>query len=121
VQKLKERQKKKDQLSDRKSAAAQQRMKNIASLASDAVVGQKRKRKGNGESIVIRIFRGLRLIPDDTFGADDADWLVYREIVCTFQTSIFLIIPNESHKRGRMTLMKKRKTNNSYKLSKPDF
>ncbi|KAJ8482260.1 hypothetical protein ONZ45_g15010 [Pleurotus djamor] len=51
-------------LSDRKSAAAQARMKNIASLAADDRVSKK-KRKGGGE---------------DTFGADDADWAIYRKI-----------------------------------------
>ena len=53
-------------LNDRKSLAAQQRMKNITSLASDAPTGpSKRKRRGGEE---------------DTFGADDDDWAIYREI-----------------------------------------
>ncbi|KAJ7795734.1 hypothetical protein B0H14DRAFT_2918354 [Mycena olivaceomarginata] len=51
-------------LSDRKSAAAQARMKNIASLAADDRM-PKKKRKGGGE---------------DTFGANDADWAIYRKI-----------------------------------------
>jgi hypothetical protein len=42
-----ERKKRKTQLGDRKSAAAQNRMKNIAALASDSPVSKK-KRKGNG-------------------------------------------------------------------------
>lgn len=67
IQRIKERKRKKAMLSDRKSLAAQQRMKNITSLASDAPSGTsgKRRRKGNDE---------------DTFGADDDDWAIYREI-----------------------------------------
>lgn len=70
LQKIKERKKRKSQLSDRKSHAAQQRMKTIATLASDQVpektpAGNKKRKKVN----------------DDTFGADDADWAVYRDVV----------------------------------------
>ncbi|WFD44516.1 Nuclear actin-protein involved in chromatin remodeling [Malassezia psittaci] len=57
-----------EMLPDRKSAAAQQRMKNITALASDSKPtsqsGQRRKR-GDDE---------------DTFGADDSDWAVYRDM-----------------------------------------
>ncbi|POW11500.1 hypothetical protein PSTT_05228 [Puccinia striiformis] len=68
--KIKERKKRRIQLSDRKSLAAQQRMKTIANLASDqppgkTVNGNKKRKKTN----------------DDTFGADDADWAVYRDVV----------------------------------------
>jgi len=42
------------------------RMKHIANLASDSPMGRKRRRGGNGD--------------DDGFGADDADWMIYREI-----------------------------------------
>lgn len=56
----------KTQLGDRKSLAAQNRMKSIANLASDAPARSKRKKTA-----------------EDTFGANDADWAVYREIVCT--------------------------------------
>lgn len=66
IQRIKERKRKKAMLNDRKSLAAQQRMKNITSLASDAPAGpSKRKRRGGDE---------------DTFGADDDDWAIYREI-----------------------------------------
>lgn len=41
-------------------------LQNIANLAADDRV-PKKKRKTGGE---------------DTFGADDADWLIYRKIVC---------------------------------------
>ncbi|KAK7468428.1 Actin-related protein 5 [Stygiomarasmius scandens] len=62
--KIKERTRRKAAMSDRKSAAAQARMKNIANLANDERVSKK-KRKGGGE---------------DMFGADDADWAIYRKI-----------------------------------------
>lgn len=62
--KIKERARRKAALSDRKSAAAQARMKNIASLAAEDRA-PKKKRKGGG---------------DDMFGADDADWAIYRKI-----------------------------------------
>ncbi|GAA5859405.1 hypothetical protein JCM1840_004599 [Sporobolomyces johnsonii] len=64
MNKMKERKKRKEQLSDRKSLAAQNRMKSIAGLAADEKAGKKRKR---GEQ-------------DDGFGKSDADWAVYREI-----------------------------------------
>ncbi|KAF7310394.1 hypothetical protein HMN09_00581400 [Mycena chlorophos] len=63
--KIKERERRKAALTDRKSAAAQARMKNIASLAADERNMPKKKRKGNGE---------------DSFGANDADWMIYRKI-----------------------------------------
>lgn len=53
MERIKERKKRKEQLSDRKSLAAQNRMKSIAELASDAKAPKKRKRVDKGE------FRGL--------------------------------------------------------------
>ncbi|MBW0482107.1 hypothetical protein O181_021822 [Austropuccinia psidii MF-1] len=70
ILKIKERKKRKSQLSDRKSHAAQQRMKTIASLASDQVPGK--TASGN---------KKRKKVNDDTFGADDADWAVYRDVV----------------------------------------
>ncbi|KAF9242378.1 hypothetical protein BU15DRAFT_43994 [Melanogaster broomeanus] len=64
MNKIKERARRKAALADRKSAAAQARMKNIASLAADDRVSKK-KRKAGGE---------------DMFGADDEDWAIYRKI-----------------------------------------
>ncbi|PFH50709.1 hypothetical protein AMATHDRAFT_75400 [Amanita thiersii Skay4041] len=64
MSKIKERSRRRAALSDRKSAAAQARMKSIANLAADDRV-PKKKRKGNHE---------------DMFGADDADWAIYRKI-----------------------------------------
>lgn len=66
VERLKTRKEKKAQLGDRKSLAAQQRMKTITDMASDKPIVKKKRKKGETE---------------DTFGADDEDWLVYREIV----------------------------------------
>nr|POE89845.1 actin-like protein arp5 [Quercus suber] len=65
LQQIKERDQLKADLGNRKSQAAQMRMKQLANLASDNPLGRKRRRGGND---------------DDGFGADDADWMVYREI-----------------------------------------
>lgn len=65
LQKIKDRERLKAELGNRKSQASQMRMKHIANLASDTPVGRKRRRGGND---------------DDGFGADDADWMIYREI-----------------------------------------
>jgi actin-related protein 5 len=63
VQKMKDRERLKADLGNRKSLASQIRMKSIANLASDAPT-KKRRRGGD----------------DDTFGANDDDWGVYRQI-----------------------------------------
>lgn len=65
ISRIREKKRLKAMLSDRKSLAAQQRMKNITSLASDQPTGSRKRRKGGDE---------------DTFGADDDDWAIYREI-----------------------------------------
>ncbi|KAF2795249.1 actin-like ATPase domain-containing protein [Melanomma pulvis-pyrius CBS 109.77] len=62
--KIKDRERLKAELGNRKSLANQMRMKSIANLASDTPA--KKRRRGGGD--------------DDTFGADDADWGVYRTI-----------------------------------------
>ncbi|KAI0089829.1 actin-like protein Arp5p [Irpex rosettiformis] len=64
INKIKDRARRKAALTDRKSAAAQARMKNIANLAADERVPKKRRKNGG----------------EDTFGADDADWAIYRKI-----------------------------------------
>ncbi|KAF8624818.1 hypothetical protein AX15_005705 [Amanita polypyramis BW_CC] len=64
MNKIKERTRRKAALSDRKSAAAQARMKSIANLAADDRVPKKKRKAGY----------------EDTFGADDADWAIYRQI-----------------------------------------
>ncbi|OKL62032.1 hypothetical protein UA08_02181 [Talaromyces atroroseus] len=62
LQKIKERDRLKADLGNRKSLASQMRMKTLANLAAD---GPKKRRRGGD---------------DDTFGADDADWGVYRTV-----------------------------------------
>ncbi|KAI5463245.1 actin-related protein, ARP5 class [Mariannaea sp. PMI_226] len=63
LQKMKERDRLKQDLGNRKSLASQMRMKSIANLASDNPT-KKRRRGGD----------------DDNFGANDDDWGVYRQI-----------------------------------------
>ena len=63
LQRMKERDRLKQDLGNRKSLASQIRMKSIANLASDNPRG-KRRRGGD----------------DDNFGANDDDWGVYRQI-----------------------------------------
>lgn len=63
LQKMKERDRLKQDLGNRKSLASQIRMKSIANLASDTPT-KKRRRGGD----------------DDDFGANDDDWGVYRQI-----------------------------------------
>lgn len=63
LQKIKDRDRLKADLGNRKSLASQMRMKTLANLASDAP-GRKRRRGGD----------------DDNFGANDDDWGVYRTV-----------------------------------------
>ncbi|KAI6247564.1 Actin-like protein arp5 [Erysiphe necator] len=63
IQRIKERDRLKADLGNRKSLASQIRMKSIANLASDNPT-KKRRRGGD----------------DDNFGANDEDWGVYRQI-----------------------------------------
>ncbi|KAF2432855.1 actin-like ATPase domain-containing protein [Tothia fuscella] len=63
IQKIKDRDRLKADLGNRKSKASMQRMKDIARLADDNPT--KKRRRGGDE---------------DTFGADDADWTIYRNI-----------------------------------------
>lgn len=62
VQRIKDRERLKADLGNRKSLASQMRMKTLANLASD---NPKKRRRGGD---------------DDNFGADDADWGVYRTV-----------------------------------------
>jgi actin-related protein 5 len=66
MERLKIQRRLKAELTDRKSLASQMRMKSIANLASDTPNGKKRKKND-----------------DDTFGANDADWNIYKDIVST--------------------------------------
>ena len=63
LQKMKDREQFRADLGNRKSLASQMRMKTLANLASDTP-GRKRRRGGD----------------DDTFGANDEDWGVYRKV-----------------------------------------
>lgn len=65
VQKIQERKKRKNQLSDRRSQVSQSRMRSIAHLADDEDLAPKRRRRGQDE---------------DTFGLNDEDWSIYRTI-----------------------------------------
>ncbi|PKY05738.1 putative chromatin remodeling complex subunit [Aspergillus campestris IBT 28561] len=62
LQKIKERDRMKADLGNRKSLASQMRMKTLANLAAD---GPKKRRRGGD---------------DDDFGANDEDWGVYRTV-----------------------------------------
>lgn len=62
LQRIKDRDRMKADLGNRKSLASQQRMKTLANLASD---GPKKRRRGGD---------------DDDFGANDDDWGVYRTV-----------------------------------------
>ncbi|TKA31961.1 hypothetical protein B0A50_01206 [Salinomyces thailandicus] len=66
IQKMRDRDRLKADLGNRKSQASQMRMKTIANLASDNPFNRKRRRGQAAD--------------DDGFGADDADWAVYRDI-----------------------------------------
>lgn len=78
---MKERKRKKELLSDRKSLAAQQRMKNIASLASDGPGGDSASPPGGGSRNAKRKRAGANgAEKDDGFGQNDEDWAIYRDI-----------------------------------------
>ncbi|AET38778.1 actin-related protein ARP5 Ecym_3285 [Eremothecium cymbalariae DBVPG len=66
----KEKLKMKEDMKDRKSQAAQKRMKNIASLAEDKISGNKRSKQQ----------ATIDNDPNDTFGANDDDWMIYNDI-----------------------------------------
>ncbi|EDO16711.1 hypothetical protein Kpol_1003p16 [Vanderwaltozyma polyspora DSM 70294] len=71
IVKRKEKLKMREEMKDRKSQAAQNRMKNLATLAEDNVrQGGKRNRDQ----------ATIDNDPNDTFGADDEDWMVYNDI-----------------------------------------
>ena len=84
---MKERKKKRQALTNRKTAAAQARMKTISNLANDQPPPKRRKKGNEGWWPVCggrdtKQSSTIRLSPEeDDFGADDEDWAVYREIV----------------------------------------
>lgn len=76
ISQIKEREKLIASFKDRKSMAAQQRMKSIADLANDetkSTTAQLRKRRRN-------VNVSIDNDPNDTFGANDDDWNAYRDI-----------------------------------------
>lgn len=76
INRVKDRTKLLESYKDRKSAAAQQRMRNIADLANDengSTNATSRKRRRNVNATIDND-------PNDTFGADDDDWNAYRNI-----------------------------------------
>ena len=125
--KIKDRSKRKAALTDRKSAAAQARMKNIASLAADDRVPKAKKRKGGGGAFLYFLhscpahWRFL-FSTEDMFGADDADWAIYRKIVRTptcssfFTTPLFILFFRFRRIRQHLRPMKK-KTWRNYRSS----
>lgn len=77
--KITERAKLLNSFKDRKSMAAQQRMKNIADLANDengSTNSASRKRRRNANASIDND-------PNDNFGANDDDWNAYRDITNT--------------------------------------
>jgi len=79
MEKIKERNKIKSQLADRRSVASQIRMKNITALADDGEGGSGANNANGGPGQKPRK-RRKKKNEEDIFGADDADWLVYKEI-----------------------------------------
>lgn len=77
---IRERARRKAALSDRKSSAAQARMKSIASLASDERISKKKKKVDKGCFLTWIRDQVLTTCAEDTFGANDADWAIYRKI-----------------------------------------
>lgn len=73
VGRIRHRTKMMESFKDRKSMAAQKRMKNIATLAQDPDAGSKRRRRNVNSATIDND-------PNDTFGANDDDWAVYRDI-----------------------------------------
>lgn len=67
MKRIKDRERLKADLGNRKSQASQMRMKQLANLASDQPFKDRKRRRGQNPD-------------DDGFGADDADWMIYREI-----------------------------------------
>ncbi|KAK9477679.1 hypothetical protein V1514DRAFT_308648 [Lipomyces japonicus] len=67
LKRIKEKKRLREDLNNRKSHASQLRMKSIANLASDSPSGGRKRRRGGGDD-------------EDTFGANDDDWAVYRDI-----------------------------------------
>lgn len=81
MNRIKDRARRKAALSDRKSAAAQARMKSIANLAADDRMPKKKRKGGGGNVANLGMIILITRLAEDMFGADDADWAIYRKIV----------------------------------------
>lgn len=76
VETLNSRKKMMEAMKDRKSMAAQERMRNIADLANEKVTNSTNGKKRQRPSAAATIDND----PNDTFGTNDADWNAYRDI-----------------------------------------
>ncbi|KAE8209976.1 hypothetical protein CF327_g6097 [Tilletia walkeri] len=76
IDRIKERKRNQEMLSDRKSLVAQQRMKALTSMASEQGMGAAGGAGGGAPSAKKR----RRGPDDDGFGMDDSDWAIYREV-----------------------------------------
>eukprot|EP00160_Parvularia_atlantis_P005201 Unigene14440_Nuclearia_a/m.43538 Unigene14440_Nuclearia_a/g.43538 ORF Unigene14440_Nuclearia_a/g.43538 Unigene14440_Nuclearia_a/m.43538 type:complete len:742 (+) Unigene14440_Nuclearia_a:21-2246(+) len=76
LDRIRERKRRREQLADRRSAASVQRMRSIAALAENP----EQAKSGGSHGRKRKAPAAIRGGDDDTFGADDNDWLVYREI-----------------------------------------
>lgn len=75
ISQYKQRAKLMEAMKDRKSMAAQQRMKTIADLANDLTSSTSAASRKRRRNINVTIDND----PNDTFGADDEDWNAYRD------------------------------------------
>lgn len=71
IKKRKDKLKMRDEMKDRKSQASQKRMKNLANLAEDNPRSSTKRTRGQAT---------IDNDPNDTFGTNDEDWLVYNDI-----------------------------------------
>lgn len=76
IAQYKKRSKLMEAMKDRKSMAAQKRMKSIADLANDLTSSTSAASRKRRRNINVTIDND----PNDTFGADDDDWNAYRDI-----------------------------------------
>lgn len=75
---IREKQKLREELSDRRSNASQKRMHAIATLAEDET--KRKRRSTSGAGSMTGGSKRKDSMEDDGFGADDSDWHVYRDI-----------------------------------------
>lgn len=71
IRKRKEKLRMRDEMKDRKSQAAQNRMKNLANLSEDNPRSSSKRSRQQAS---------IDNDPNDTFGTNDEDWLVYNDV-----------------------------------------